>query len=135
MFQTLTDKMAISLSLLCAIHCLAFPFMVVVLPSLAALQLDEEVFHFWMLSAVIPTSTYALTMGCKQHKNYSVFMLGLLGLFVLVFSAIVVKSLLGELWEKIMTSLGAGIIAYSHYRNYRLCQDQGNCVCPGRCEE
>ncbi len=54
--QNFTDKMAISLSLLCAIHCLALPLLIVLLPSITALQLYGEDFHLWMLLAVIPTS-------------------------------------------------------------------------------
>lgn len=124
--QIFTDKMAISLSLLCAIHCLVFPLVIVLLPSIAALQLNDEAFHVWMLLAVIPTSIYALTVGCKQHKHYRVLTLGLLGLLLLVLAVI-----LGGVWEKALTLIGAGIIVLGHYRNYRLCQHEENCECPG----
>ncbi len=128
--QILTDKAAIGLSLLCTIHCLAFPLIVVFLPSLAALQLNEEMFHIWMVVAVLPTSTYALTMGCRQHKHYRLLISGLPGLACLVLAVILGETILDEAWEKMLTSLGAGIIAYGHYRNYRLCQHQWNCKCP-----
>ena len=82
--QTFTDKMAMSLSLLCAIHCLASPLIIVMLPSLVALQFDGETFHVWMVLAVIPTSVYALTMGCTRHKHYRLLALGLVGLLLLV---------------------------------------------------
>ena len=122
--QNFTDKMAISLSLLCAIHCLAFPLVILLLPTVAALQLNDEAFHLWMLVAVIPTSLYALTMGCQQHKHYRLLAVGLVGLLFLV-SAVV----LGGVWEKVLTCIGAGIMAFGHYRNYRLCQHEENCEC------
>ena len=122
--QNYTDKMAISLSLLCAIHCLAFPVVILLLPTVAALQLNDEAFHLWMLLAVIPTSLYALTMGCKQHKQYRLLIVGFMGLLFLV-SAVV----LGGVWEKVLTCIGAGIMAFGHYQNYRLCQHEDNCEC------
>ena len=53
--QALTDKFAISLSVLCAMHCLMLPILLVVLPSLTALNLQNEAFHLWMLATVSPS--------------------------------------------------------------------------------
>lgn len=128
--QIFTDKLAISLSLLCTVHCLIVPLIIVLLPSLTALKLDNEAFHLWMVLAVIPTSVYALTMGCKQHKRYQLMTLGTLGLLCLILAAFLGEAFLGELWEKTLTVIGASIIALGHYWNYRLCQYQDPCACP-----
>jgi acid stress-induced BolA-like protein IbaG/YrbA len=64
-----TDKIAISLSTLCVIHCLSLPLLVALLPSFTVLSLHGEAFHFWMVVAVIPISLFALQMGCKKHKT------------------------------------------------------------------
>ena len=130
--QTFTDKMAMSLSLLCALHCLASPVLIVMLPSLVALQFDGEAFHVWMVLAVIPVSVYALTMGCKQHKRYRLLGLGLLGLLFLL-SAVV--SGVGNFWEQALTVTGAAIIALGHYWNYRLCRRHEFCACPDHLDE
>lgn len=123
------DKMAISLSLLCAIHCLASPLLILLLPSIAALGLSGEAFHIWMLVAVVPTSAYALTMGCKQHQCYRPFVLGLAGLCFLISAVVLGESLFGEAGEKVLTLIGAGIMAVGHGWNYRLCQRQTSCTC------
>ena len=128
--RAFTDKMAMSLSLLCALHCLVSPLIIVMLPSLAALQFDGEAFHLWMVLAVIPTSIYALTMGCKQHKRYRLLGLGLLGLLFLLSAVLAGEELIGDFWEKALTVIGAAIIALGHYRNYRLCRRQEFCACP-----
>lgn len=128
--QILTDKTAIGLSLVCALHCLAFPLIIVLLPSLAALQLNNEAFHAWMVLAVVPISAYALTMGCRQHKRYRLLVFGFLGLSCLISAVVLGEIFLGEAWEKVLTSIGAGLIAYGHYCNYRLCQNRDNCACP-----
>lgn len=127
--QTFTDKAAIGLSLICAFHCLATPSLVVLLPSLTALNLNNEALHTWMIIVVIPTSTYALTMGCKQHKRFQLLAFGVIGITCLVLAIVLAESLLGETGEKLLTTVGAAIIAYGHYKNYRLCQHHKNCNC------
>ena len=131
--QAVTDKFAIGLSLGCAIHCLFLPILLALLPSMTALQLDNEAFHFWMLAAVLPTSIYALTLGCKQHKRYRLLILGFIGLGLLVLALALGEERIGETGEKILTVIGAGFVAFGHWFNYRLChaQEYKDCACPG----
>lgn len=125
----LSDKLAISLSLLCTLHCLALPLALVMLPTFAALPLADEDFHLWMVIAVIPISAYALTMGCKKHKHYRLLWIGGIGLTLLILAVVLGHDLLGESWEKILTVAGASIIAFGHFLNYRLCQRHDSCDC------
>lgn len=124
-----SDKMAISLSFLCAIHCMAMPLILILLPGLSTLSLDNEIFHRWILVAVIPTSIYALTMGCRKHRRFQFMILGILGLILLMIAAALGESLLGELYEKVLTMVGVSILAVSHFMNYRLCQKLDECEC------
>lgn len=129
--QAITDKLAIGLSLMCAIHCLGLTTLLALLPSIAALQLDNEAFHFWMVAAVLPSSVYSLTLGCKQHKRYRLFIWGSIGLTLLVLALVLGEERIGEAGEKILTVLGASFVAVGHWFNFRLCQEQKNrdCVC------
>lgn len=126
--QALTDQTSIGLSLVCAIHCLFVPVLLVVLPSLASLPLESEMFHVWMVVAVLPISIFALTLGCKKHKRYKIIFLGVLGLISLI-SALLLESLVGEIGEKLLTLLGAGLIAWGHFTNFKLCQQHDNPDC------
>ncbi len=120
--QALGDKTAISLSVLCTIHCLALPLLVVYLPTIGALNLSDEAFHQWMVIAVIPISLFALTLGCKQHQSRNVFVLISSGLGLLLAAALFGHDLLGEAGEKALTVLAASLIAAGHLLNHRLCQ-------------
>lgn len=120
--RALTDKLAIGLSWLCVMHCLALPIILILLPSLTVLGLEDESFHFWMLVAVLPTSLYALFIGCKQHQQHRLLAVGLGGLLVLLLAFFFGHDWLGEYGEKGLTVVGAMMVAYSHRRNYRLCQ-------------
>ncbi len=127
--QVLADKTAIGLSALCTLHCLALPLFLVLVPSVTALGLDSEAFHLWMVMVVLPMSAYALTLGCKEHNKYYVIFFGVVGLFCLVGAVVFGESFLGEAREKTLTTVGGGIIACAHYKNYRLCQHQKKCTC------
>ena len=124
--QALTDKTAIGLSLLCTLHCLVLPLAITLIPSFSSLLINNEAFHLWLLVAVIPTSIYALFMGCKQHRRYKLIVWGAAGLSCLI-AAVIIGEALGEAWEKTLTVLGAAILAYTHFLNYRQCQKQTNC--------
>jgi len=116
------DKTAIGLSILCMIHCIGLPFIIVLLPSLAALNLADEAFHIWMLVAVVPISLYALQMGCRKHKRVSIFITGGIGLGFLIAAAFLGHDVLSEPGEKFFTVFGALVIAFSHYLNHQLCR-------------
>ncbi len=132
----MTDKAAISLSFVCTLHCLAFPILLAIVPSLTGIPfLEGEAFHKWLVVAVIPTSIYALTMGCRQHKRYSLFAIGLVGLACLIFAVTLVEPLFegsgkAEFFEKLFTVMGSLLIAFGHLFNYRQCQKVDECPCP-----
>ena len=128
--QKVTDNMSIGLSMLCAIHCLALPVILALLPSLGALQLQNEAFHTWMLVAVIPISLYALTMGCKKHRSYGLLLLGSSGLLLLILAVLLGHDIAGQLGEKMLTVLGSMIIVLAHWKNFRLCKNHINCAKP-----
>ncbi len=126
--QSLTDKLAIGLSLGCIIHCLATPALLILIPSLSALHLDNHAFHFWMVIAVLPTSIYALTLGCKKHKRYPLLLLASLGLVILLSPFLLGEEYLSEILEISLTVIGASLISVSHWFNLRLsCQPRLSC--------
>ncbi|MEM7672883.1 MAG: MerC domain-containing protein [Verrucomicrobiota bacterium] len=77
------DAVAISASLLCAVHCLLTPLLVVLLPILTTTFWVSESFHLWMILFVIPTTGIAIFVGCRKHRDRAVFALSGLGLLAL----------------------------------------------------
>ena len=73
------DNLAISLSALCALHCLLLPVAMIFLPAISATFVGSEDFHKTMLYFVIPSSVIALSLGCKMHGKYHVYLFGFLG--------------------------------------------------------
>lgn len=127
--QAITDNLAIGLSILCVMQCLAVPSILVLLPSVVAYHLQNEAFHFWMIVVVLPVSVFALTLGCKQHNRYHVMIFGVIGLVLLVSAIVAGEVFFGENGEKILTILGAGFVTVGHLMNFRLCRQSGSEEC------
>lgn len=126
--QVLTDKFSIGLSVLCTVHCLALPLLLVILPSLGTLQLQDEAFHMWMLIAVIPTSLYALTMGCKKHQRYRLLAWGISGLTLMIAALLIGHEIAGESGEKALTFLGSMLVVIAHIGNFKRCRQHKECA-------
>ena len=119
--RQLSDFTGMGLSIMCAVHCLLLPTLLIFLPSLVSLGLDNEMYHYWMIFLVIPISIYALSLGCRKHKKYSLLIWGFFGLSFLIF-AVLGEDMIGEFGEKLFTLIGATLLTLGHYFNFRLCQ-------------
>ena len=120
------DRMAISASSLCAIHCLALPVILSVFPAVGGVFFGEEAFHVWLIWAVVPLSVLSLLLGCTRHKSTIVIYCGLAGVSILIVSALLGHEILGEISERVSTVAGSVIIAFAHMKNFSLCR-QSNC--------
>ncbi len=138
--NALLDSLAVSMSLLCAVHCLLTPVLIVVLPMVATSFWADSNFHLWMLLLVVPTSTIAVLQGCKKHKDKLVFVLGAAGLALLIAATLYevlkhgaaldahcsmcVSSDAPPLFAPLTVAnlLGGALLASGHIRNFMLCR-------------
>lgn len=117
--QELLDRLAISASALCLIHCLVTPVLLLALPIVASTMMADGEFHILMVAFVLPTSLAAFYLGVRRHRNRAIALLGAAGLLILVFAALMGHDLLGETGEKAATVAGSLLLASAHVRNYR----------------
>ena len=116
------DKAAIGLSFACALHCLAVPLFLAILPSSALSGLGDERIHLGLLVLIVPISVFSLTVGCRLHRRRTVVALGVTGICFLCFSALLAHDMGGESLETAGTLLGSGIVAFSHALNFKSCR-------------
>lgn len=116
--RALFDKIAVGLSGLCLLHCLLLPFVVAILPFLG--QFDDDHLHAEMLIFVVPVSVIALFVGYRRHGQINVIVSGVIGLMILAMGAFVVHDLYGPTADRMTTVAGSFVLAYTHYRNFRL---------------
>jgi hypothetical protein len=128
--QSVMDRLAIGLSVLCTVHCFATPILLSLLPSIGALELNSEQFHFWILVAVIPTSLLALSLGCKKHKRLRYISFGVVGITLMLVAVTLGTSFFGEVGEKGFTLLGSAFVAVAHWFNYQQCLKKSDDNCP-----
>ncbi|MDC0508870.1 MerC domain-containing protein [Gammaproteobacteria bacterium] len=121
--QEYSDKTAISLSALCLAHCLLVPSFLVFLSGYVSLSYNNELIHYGILFIAIPVSIYALVAGVRNHNSYNYLYLGLLGTLTLILAVTLGAQIWGEAGEKILTTIGALLVTFSHFKNYRLCRE------------
>jgi len=105
------------------LHCLLLPIAVIFLPAISATFLGSEDFHKTLLYFVIPSSIIALSLGCKMHGKYNVYLYGIFGIGTLLIASIFGHDYFGENGEIILTLIGAGIISLGHLKNQKLCAE------------
>ncbi|NQY32090.1 MAG: MerC domain-containing protein [Coraliomargarita sp.] len=141
------DQIAISLAALCAVHCLLTPVLIAILPIIATSFFVHQDFHFWMLLFVVPTTGFAVFMGCRKHKDKWVGTLSALGLSILIVALVcerqnkaayvvsaenaahcehcvrdATESPLPTHAAAWFNTLGGLFLAGGHVRNFRLCR-------------
>ena len=117
--QEFSDKTAISLSMICLAHCLLLPSFLVIFSGYITLSYDNEFIHYLLLFIAIPVSIYALITGAKNHSNFTFLVMGIVGIISLIFAV----TMGVESGEIVFTSIGASLVAFSHYKNYKLCRE------------
>ena len=122
--QMTSDKLAISLSAACVIHCLFAPTLIIFAYSFLSFSVESELVHYIILLLALPISALALILGYRNHKVLSFLMIGIVGLSLMLLAV-----LLGEgTSEKVLTVIGSCTVAYAHYKNHKVCKElECNC--------
>ena len=126
--QLRTDKWAMTLSFVCALHCLLVPSFFILTSGFFAISIDNEFIHYFILFFAVPISSYALISGYRNHNTLKFLIFGFSGLFLLIFAVMFSGILYGEFGEKCITLLGSILVIYSHYKNYQTCKSI-DCSC------
>lgn len=112
------DRVAIGLSGLCVVHCLALPFLLFVAPFLS--QFAEGHLHAQMLVIILPTSAIALAMGFRRHQNRQILGWATAGMLLLVVGGTVMHAQFGIVMDRVFTIGGSAVLAVSHWFNARM---------------
>ncbi len=114
--QRLLDGFAVAASLLCLIHCLLLPLLLIAIPLLATMLAVPEAFHAVAFAVAVPTSLLALGGGYRRHRSRGPATMAIVALTLLSIGAFAIK---GEIVERIVTSVGAILLAAAHLLNWR----------------
>ncbi len=113
------DRIAVALSAICIVHCLAVPIILAILPIAAVTFGPDAHFHWLMLWVVVPTSAIGLSLGYRVHRHIEYSALGVLGLVVLAAAAVWGHASWTVLAETGVSVAGSIVLATAHLGNYR----------------
>ena len=126
--QLIGDKLAMTLSFACTLHCFFVPSFIILTSGFLSFSIDNEFIHYSILLLAVPISFYALISGFLNHKTFLFLPVGITGLFVLTAAVLLGESVIGEFREKVLTLLGSLMVIYAHYGNHRACKNL-DCDC------
>ncbi|MFZ3485392.1 MerC domain-containing protein [Sphingomonas sp. 3-13AW] len=110
------DAAAMGASLLCLMHCLLLPTLLVAVPMLAAFLTLPESFHALAFAFAVPTSALALGLGYRRHRHPLPLAIAAVGLPLLGAGAFLPT---GPWLEMTLSVTGALLLALGHAWNWR----------------
>ena len=78
--QKIIDSLGITISSVCAIHCVLLPLIFIIAPYsfLASHEFHEALIYF-----ILPCALIAFILGCRKHGDIKVAVMGTLGIILL----------------------------------------------------
>ena len=113
------DRIAIALSTICIVHCLAMPFVIAVLPIAAMTLGGDGHFHTFMLWFVVPTSVLGLGLGYRVHERLGVVVVGAVAIAALSLAALHGHDAWDSRVETLANVAASLALAAAHWRNFR----------------
>jgi hypothetical protein len=113
------DRIAITLSTICIVHCLAMPLLVAMLPVLAITFGTDGHFHALMLWLVVPTSAIGFALGYRVHAKAGIVLTGAVAVAVLALVALYGHDAWDATSEVAVNVAASVLLASAHWRNFR----------------
>lgn len=113
------DRVAIVLSTICIVHCLAMPFVVALLPVAAFAIGGDGHFHSLMLWFVVPTSVLGFGLGLRVHRRFDIVAMGAVAIAALAATALWGHSQWDPSVEVVVNVASSVLLAAAHWRNFR----------------
>ncbi|MBN8714005.1 MAG: MerC domain-containing protein [Xanthomonadales bacterium] len=117
----IADRVGTGASLLCAIHCAALPFVLVLLPVIGLGFLANDRFEIGFVVVASVLAMVVLTRGFRRHQQPLPLTLAVFGIALLVLgvSDVVSHSLLVH---SVLVTVGGLSLASAHFCNSRSCR-------------
>ena len=120
----LADTTGACLSVACAIHCLAMPLLVAVLPLIGLGFLATERAELFLVLGAIGLAVGSLAWGVRHHRSWRALLILIVALAFIATARTAVEGT----FEVVFYSIGAILLASAHLVNRYLCK-----TCPA-CE-
>lgn len=119
-----SDRFGIFFSVLCCIHCMAIPLLIILAPSLGQM-FENPYIHLTTMALVIPIGLYAFISKLKVHNNKRPLYIGIAGMFLLIAGHAfheLTHVEVGSYVEVVSSVIGGIALISAHLMNIRLCR-------------
>jgi hypothetical protein len=113
------DRIAITLSTICIVHCLAMPLVIAMLPIAAITFGSDGHFHALMLWLVVPTSAVGFALGYRVHAKAGIVAAGMAAVAILAVVALWGHDAWDATSEVVVNVAASLVLASAHWRNFR----------------
>ena len=124
--QKIIDNLGITISAVCAIHCVFLPVLFIIAPYsfLASHEFHEALIYF-----IIPSALVAFVLGCRKHGDKLVALMGATGIMLLIIALTLHEVFHPEQHTEeflgiFITVGGSVLLVFSHLRNRKLCMQE-----------
>lgn len=122
--RSLLDNIGISITSLCALHCLLVPILLPLLPFVGASFFAEDWFERSILASSIIIGFWSLAFGFYRYHRQLYPVLSLILGCIVYWN----KDMFGADYEPLTILVGALFIAGSHLINLKLCRNCKKCT-------
>jgi hypothetical protein len=118
------DRWGMAASTLCVAHCIATPFLALMLPVIAA---AEGVTHGLLGVAIVLFALLAFVPGLRMHGKKRVLLLGATGVTLIWAALLLPEALVEDPVREAMTVVGGLAMVAAHVFNVALCRKCSVC--------
>lgn len=111
--QRVIDRLAIVLSAICVVHCLAVPIVLLAMPGVLAGDDHGDLTHMIIFAIALPLSTLGMWYGYQTHHKARYALCALFGILGLAAGL----TLHGMVYEVYVTIFASLILALAHLGN------------------
>ncbi len=113
------DRLGLSLSSICVVHCLALPVGLAFLPLWPVAAQAHQWLHITFAIVIAPTTLTAMWYGYRRHGSFGTLSLLGTGLLIVLTALLVGHGAPGsEVAETVVTLSGSSLLILGHWRNW-----------------
>lgn len=112
------DTTGACLSVACAIHCLAMPLLIAVLPLIGLGFLANERAELFLIAGAIGLAVGSLAWGVRHHRSWRALLILIVALAFIATARTAVEGT----FEVVFYSIGGVLLASAHLVNRHLCK-------------
>lgn len=112
------DRIGIGVSGLCLIHCLFLPALILIVPAIGTLFVDDMT-HVILYSMIVVSAVASFIPGYQLHRQFLPIICAVIGFLFISFATFLAHPWLGHKWEAPIAICGSSVLILAHWLNHR----------------